>query len=199
MIAVLELPDLIQVQQKSYDEFLQLDNVEEKRKTQGLHGLFEDIFPVENIDGSMKLDYLGYTIEKPVYLLNEAIKRDMTYSLPIKVKFSLEVLLEGRKKPEIREEEIYLFDLPTMTPTGTFVINGVERVVVNQLHRSPGVNFEEDDKKGISNLGKSLFVGKIIPYRGAWIEFEYNNQNELFVRINRKRKLPATVLLKAMG
>ncbi len=197
--SLLELPDLIQVQQKSYDEFLQKDAKGGEMKSQGLHGLFEDIFPVENIDGSMKLNFVSYKVEESTYDLNESVKRDITYASPLKVKFSLEVKLEGRAKPEIREEEIYLFDLPMMTETGTFIINGVERVVVNQLHRSPGVNFEEDEKKGISNLGKSLYVGRIVPYRGSWIEFEYNNQNELFMRINRKRKVPATVILKAMG
>lgn len=194
-----DLPDLIQIQQKSYDEFLQKNVKPAERKPQGLQGLFEDIFPVENIDGSMRLNFFGYKIEDPVYCLKEAVKRDLTYALPVRVKFSLEVCLEGREKPEIREEAIYLFDLPMMTSTGTFVINGVERVVVNQLHRSPGVNFEEDEKKGVSNLGKTLYMGRIIPYRGSWIEFEYNNQNELFVRINRKRKIPATVILRAMG
>ncbi|MBN2407980.1 MAG: DNA-directed RNA polymerase subunit beta [Elusimicrobia bacterium] len=196
---LLKLPDLIRVQQKSYMDFLQMDIAPKDRKPSGLQGVFEDIFPVENTDGSMKLSFVSYEIEKPVYSLDEAIRRDVTYSMPIKVKFSLEVLLEGRKKPEIREEKIYVFDLPNMTDVGTFIINGAERVVVSQLHRSPGVIFEEDEKKGVSNLGKKLYSARIIPYRGSWIELEYNNQNELFVRINRKRKIPATVLFRAMG
>jgi len=197
--ALLELPDLIQIQQKSFEDFLQQGVEQDKRKPSGLQGVFEDAFPVENIDGSMKLNYLGYKVEDPIYTIEECVRKDVTFALPVKVRFSLEVYLEGREKPEIREEEIYLFDLPRMTPTGTFLINGVDRVVVNQLHRSPGVNFEEDEKKGVSNLGKNLYNGRIIPYRGSWIEFEYNNQNELYVRINRKRKFPATVLLRAMG
>lgn len=196
---LLELPDLIRVQQKSYNDFLQADLKPGDKKLHGLRGVFEDLFPVENIDGSMKMNFISYKIEDPIYTLKEAERRDVTYSLPVKVRFSLEVHQEGRKKPEIREEEIYLFDLPQMTPTGTFIINGVERVIVNQLHRSPGVNYEEDEKKGVSNLGKKLYSGRIIPYRGSWIEFEYNNRNELYVRINRKRKFPVTVLLRAMG
>ncbi len=197
--ASLELPDLIQIQEKSYNDFLQLDKSPSERIPQGLQGVFEDVFPVENIDGSIKLNFKDYIIQEPKYTLEEASRRDATYSLPIKVRFSLEVYQEGRKKPEIREEEIYLFDVPKMTPTGTFAINGVERVIVNQLHRSPGVNYEEDVKKGVSNLGKKLYSGRIIPYRGSWIEYEYNNRNELYVRINRKRKFPLTILLRAMG
>ncbi len=194
----LKTPDLIQVQQKSFDKFLQNTGKAEKELL-GLHAVFADIFPIESIDGSMKLNYMGYKVEDPVYSINDSEKKDVTHSHPIRVKFSLEVKMEGRKKPDIREEELYLFDLPRMTPTGTFIINGVERVIVNQLHRSPGVNYEEDEKKGVSNLGKTIYSGRIIPYRGSWIEFEFNNRNELYTRINRKRKFPVTVLFRAMG
>ncbi len=196
---LLELPDLIQVQQQSYDDFLQLGSRGSDRLLQGLQGVFEDVFPVDNIDGSLKLDFTGYKVEEPSYTVEEAIRKDATHAHPVRVRFSLEVHHQDRDKPEIREEEIYLFDFPKMTENGTFIINGVERVVVNQLHRSPGVNFEEDEKKGVSSLGKKLYSGRIIPYRGSWIEFEYNNHNELYVRINRKRKFPFTVLLRAMG
>ncbi|NLB35615.1 MAG: DNA-directed RNA polymerase subunit beta, partial [Elusimicrobia bacterium] len=197
--SLLELPDLIQVQRESFDEFLQLDRKPEERKPIGLQGVFEDVFPIENINGSLSLHFVSYFVEEPKYTLEEAIRRDSVYALPIKVKFELHVYQEGQDKPEIREEDIYLFDLPKMTDSGTFVINGVERVVVNQLHRSPGVNFELDEKKGVSSLGKKLYRGRIIPYRGSWIEYEYSKHNELYLRINRKRKFPFTVLLRAMG
>ncbi|MGM0568713.1 MAG: DNA-directed RNA polymerase subunit beta, partial [Elusimicrobiota bacterium] len=186
------------VQQKSFDDFIKKAE-KSSSDNQGLYSVFRDIFPIESIDGSMKLDFIDYKVEAPVYTISDSVKKDVTHALPIRVRFSLEVKLEGRKKPDIREEELYLFDLPNMTPTGTFVINGVERVIVNQLHRSPGVNFEEDEKKGISNLGKTLYSGRIIPYRGSWIELEYNNRNELYARINRKRKFPVTVLFRALG
>ncbi len=195
----LELPDLLRIQQKSYNDFLQQKVDMYGRELRGLQEVFKDGFPVENIDGTVKLDFKGYQVEKPKYTLETSVRKDETYAHPIKVKFSLEVLREGRKKPDIIEDEIYLFDLPKMTPSGTFIINGVERVVVNQLHRSPGVSYEEDKKQGVSNLGKRLYSGRIIPYRGSWVEYEYNNHNELYVRINRKRKFPFTIFLRAMG
>ncbi len=201
---IIDIPNLIEVQNNSFDTFLQLNTSKEKRKWQGLQTAFLDVFPIVNIDGTIKLDFLDYTIEKPKYSPEESIDKDTTYSLPIRIRTRLTVKKEGKKNPILKEQEVYLCNLPCMTLSGTFIINGAERVIVNQLHRSPGVVFEEDielgmDKAKISAFGKKLYAGRMIPYRGSWIEFEFDTNNLLFVKIDKKRKMPATELLKAIG
>ncbi len=202
--AIMGIPNLIEVQKASFEEFLQKDVPPEKRKRQGLQAAFEDIFPIDNVDQTLRLNFVEYILEEPKYGKIEAINKDMTYSRPLKIRVKLEIKKETRKKPIFKEQSVYLCSLPCMTDTGTFIINGAERVVVNQLHRSPGVIFEEDQEPGtkkikISSYGKRLYVASIIPYRGAWVEFEFDNNNALFVKIDKKRKLPASVLLKALG
>lgn len=202
--SIMSIPNLIEVQKTSFAEFLQKDVPPEKRKKQGLQAAFEDIFPIENVDQTLRLDFMEYILEEPKYDKNETIDKDTTYSMPLKIRVNLVIKKGARKKPIFKEQSVYLCNLPCMTDTGTFVINGAERVVVNQLHRSPGVIFEEDQEPGtkkikISSYGKRLYVASIIPYRGAWVEFEFDNNNALFVKIDKKRKLPASVLLKALG
>ncbi len=202
--SIMSIPNLIEVQKTSFAEFLQKDVPPEKRKKQGLQAAFEDIFPIENVDQTLRLDFMEYILEEPKYDKNETIDKDTTYSIPLKIRVNLVIKKGTRKKPIFKEQSVYLCNLPCMTDTGTFVINGAERVVVNQLHRSPGVIFEEDREPGtkkikISSYGKRLYVASIIPYRGAWVEFEFDNNNALFVKIDKKRKLPASVLLKALG
>ncbi len=202
--SIMSIPNLIEVQKTSFAEFLQKDVPPEKRKKQGLQAAFEDIFPIENVDQTLRLDFVEYILEEPKYDKNETIDKDTTYSMPLKIRVNLVIKKGTRKKPIFKEQSVYLCNLPCMTDTGTFVINGAERVVVNQLHRSPGVIFEEDQEPGtkkikISSYGKRLYVASIIPYRGAWVEFEFDNNNALFVKIDKKRKLPASVLLKALG
>ncbi len=202
--SIMSIPNLIEVQKASFEEFLQKDVPPEKRKKQGLQAAFWDIFPMSNVDQTLSLEFVEYILEKPKYDKSEAINKDITYAMPLKIKVNLVIEKGTRKKPIIKEQSVYLCSLPCMTDTGTFIINGAERVVVNQLHRSPGVIFEEDQEPGtkkikISSYGKRLYVASIIPYRGAWVEFEFDNNNALFVKIDKKRKLPASVLLKAMG
>jgi len=202
--SIMGIPNLIEVQKASFEEFLQREVSPDKRKKQGLQAAFLDIFPIENVDKTLSLEFVEYILEEPKYDKTEAIDKDTTYSMPLKIRVRLVIRKGTRKKPIIKEQAVYLCNLPCMTDTGTFIINGAERVVVNQLHRSPGVIFEEDQEPGtkkikISSYGKRLYVSSIIPYRGAWVEFEFDNNNALFVKIDKKRKFPATVLLKALG
>ncbi|MFN3966268.1 MAG: DNA-directed RNA polymerase subunit beta, partial [Endomicrobiia bacterium] len=202
----IELPELLELQKNSYKEFLQQDVEPEKRENKGLHQAFLDVFGdykldegIENSDGSLKLQYLYYTLDKPRITPDDAIAKDLTYDAPLRVWFRLLQKLETGKIKELSEQEVYLCDIPIMTESGSFIINGAERVVVTQIHRSPGVIFEEDEEKIISQLGKRLYKGSIIPYRGAWLDFEFDANNVLFVRIDKKRKIPVTVLLRAIG
>ncbi len=202
--SIMDIPNLIEVQKASFEEFLQKDIPPEKRKRQGLQAAFEDIFPIDNVDQTLRLNFVEYILEEPKYDKTEAINKDIMYARPLKIRVKLEIKKGTRKKPIFKEQTVYLCNLPCMTDTATFIINGAERVVVNQLHRSPGVIFEEDQEPGtkkikISSYGKRLYVASIIPYRGAWVEFEFDNNNALFVKIDKKRKLPASVLLKALG
>ncbi|MFA5499722.1 MAG: DNA-directed RNA polymerase subunit beta [Candidatus Omnitrophota bacterium] len=184
-----DLPNLLDLQLDSYKEFLQTDTPKTKRKNIGLESAFREIFPIENADGEYKLEYLSYSIGKPKYVINECQKRGMSYAAPLKI------MLRLKSKKETKEQEVYLGDIPLMTNTGTFIINGDERVVVSQLHRSPGISFEEE----LHLTGKKIFSARIIPYRGAWIEFEIDINDVLYVYIDRRRKFLATSLLRVFG
>ncbi|MFH1282451.1 MAG: DNA-directed RNA polymerase subunit beta [bacterium] len=194
-----EMPELLETQKNSFEDFLQAKVDPEKRKFQGLQAAFLDVFPIRNADESLTLEFIRYELGEPKYTVEDAIMRDVNYSLPVRAVFRLSQKQEGGKIKEIAEQEVYLTDMPIMTPTATFIINGAERVIVSQLHRSPGVIFEEDEEKKISSYGKGMYFARIIPYRGAWVEFEYDLNNCLYVRIDKKRKFLATVLLRAMG
>ncbi len=183
------IPHLLDIQVKSYEEFLQSDTPKIKRKSQGLQQVFEEVFPIESYDGEYKLEYVNYSLGKPKYDIEECKSRGMSYAAVLKIKVRL------RSKKEIKEQEVYIGELPLMTPVGTFMINGEERVVVSQLHRSPGISFECEQH--IS--GKKLYYARIIPYRGAWIEFEFDAYGILHVVIDRRRKILATTLLRALG
>ncbi|MSR77045.1 MAG: DNA-directed RNA polymerase subunit beta [Candidatus Omnitrophica bacterium] len=184
----ISLPNLVEIQIKSYDDFLQTENTRD-RKSQGLEAAFRDCFPIDSFDGSCKLEYVGYNLGKPKYSVVECHRRGMTYAAPLKVKLRLV------RNAIAKEQEVYIGDLPLMTETGTFVINGAERVVVSQLHRSPGVSLEESAHPS----GKKIFSVRIIPYRGAWIEFESDINDVLYAYIDRRRKILATTLLRAVG
>jgi DNA-directed RNA polymerase subunit beta len=192
-------PLLLKMQKDSFAEFLQQTIAPEKRKFQGLEGVFRDIFPLANSDESLVLEYVSYSFGEPKYSVEESIARDATYALPLKVKLRLMRKTEDGKEKEISEQEVYFGDIPLMTDTATFIINGAERVVVSQIHRSPGVIFEEDEERRVTVLGKHLYVAKIIPYRGAWVEFEFDQNGILYVRIDRKKKIFATTFLRALG
>jgi DNA-directed RNA polymerase subunit beta len=196
----LKLPNLLELQKRSFEEFLQLDVSPSERKLHGIQAAFMDVFPVEAPDGSMKLEFLRYELCEPRYITpEEAAVRDSTYCAPLKVWFSLSVKQKTGKLKEVMEQDVMLCELPLMTESGCFVFNGAERVIVSQLHRSPGVIFEEDDEKKQSTLGKQLYFARIIPYRGAWVEFEFDLSNVLWVRLDRKKKILATTFLRACG
>ncbi|MGC8926248.1 MAG: DNA-directed RNA polymerase subunit beta [Calditerrivibrio sp.] len=200
---VLEMPDLVEVQKKSYLDFLQLDVPADKRENKGLEQVFRDIFPITDFNETAVLEYVSYTIEKPKYDAKESIIRKTSYAAPLKVKVRLvcyENTEDGSEKvvASAKESDVYLCDIPLMTDRATFIINGVERVIVSQLHRSPGIFFE-DLTAGKSVVEKHLFGSRIIPYRGSWIDFEFDTKNFIYVRIDKKRKILATVLLRALG
>src|SRR5215210_1610149 len=181
--AVMPMPNLIQIQIDSFDWF----------KNQGLQELFEEISPITDFTGkNMELRFLDYHFGEPRYSVFECRQRDMTYAAPLRVRVQLLIKETG----EIKESEIFMGDFPLMTETGTFVINGAERVVVSQLVRSPGVYFTATEDP---NTGRQLFGAKLIPKRGAWLEFETSNKNVLSVKVDRKRKIPVTILLRAIG
>ena len=187
----MELPNFVELQTNSYKDFLQVGIKPKKRKRQGLEAVFQECFPIDSFDGSCRLEYESYELGKPKYSIAECTKRGMTYAAPLKVK--LRFIRQGEQK----EQEVYIGELPLMTPTGTFIINGAERVVVSQLHRSPGVSFEESTHP---TSGKKIFSVRIIPYRGAWVEFEADPASGvLYAYIDRRKKILATVLLRAVG
>ncbi|MDD4202104.1 MAG: DNA-directed RNA polymerase subunit beta [Candidatus Omnitrophica bacterium] len=184
-----ELPQLVEIQLNSYDNFLQYNVAKTKRKNEGLEALFRETFPIQTNDGQYKLDYVNYVLGKPKYCIYESQKRDVSYAAPLRVKLRL------KTAKDVKEQEVYFGDIPLMTPTGTFIVNGDERVVVSQLHRSPGISFEET----IHPSGKKLFSARIIPYRGVWIEFIFDINDSIQVIIDRKRKFVATQFLRLFG
>jgi len=201
--AVLEVPNLLQTQIKSYAEFLQTDIKLDQRRERGLHGALKSVFPIVSYSRNAALEYVSYKLGNPPFNVRECKLRGMTYSAPLRVKVRLVIYdkeSSAKQKPVkyVKEQEVYMGDLPLMTETGTFVINGTERVIVSQLHRSPGVFFDHDKGKTHSS-GKLLFSARVIPYRGSWLDFEFDPKDAVFARIDRRRKLPVTVLLRALG
>lgn len=200
---VLEVPYLLATQLNSYASFLQSGTTPEQRKEQGLHAAFSSIFPIESHSGYAVLEYVRYRLGEPTFDVRECQQRGVTYAAPLKVLVRLVIYdkdapANARVVKDIREQEVYMGELPLMTDNGTFVINGTERVIVSQLHRSPGVFFDHDKGKTHSS-GKLLFNARVIPYRGSWLDFEFDHKDSVFVRIDRRRKIPATILLRALG
>src|SRR6188508_2317846 len=200
---IIDIPNLIDIQKQSYEKFLQKDVPLDKREDVGLQGVFKSVFPIKDFSETSSPEFVSYTLERPKYDVDECRQRGMTFAAPIKVTIQLiiyDVPQEGGERivRDIKEQEVYFGEIPLMTENGTFIINGTERVVVSQLHRSPGVFFDHDKGKTHSS-GKYLYSARIIPYRGSWIDFEFDHKDLLFVRIDRRRKLPATVLLRALG
>ncbi len=197
---ILKVPDLLDMQKQSFDWFLQLEAKPEDRKIQGLQASFVDVFPIESADGTMVMDFLKYELSAPKYTgPEEALQRGGTYSAPLKAYMSLSSRSESGKLKHMIDQDVTLCELPLMTDTGSFIFNGAERIVVSQLHRSPGIIFEDDEEKKQSVLGKPLFFARVIPYRGAWVEFEFDTDNVLWVRLDRKKKILATTFVKAAG
>jgi DNA-directed RNA polymerase subunit beta len=199
---VIEVPNLIDIQKTSYDKFLQSNVPQNDRSEVGLQAVFRSVFPIKDFNGTSELVFVSYNLEKPKYDVEECRQRGMTYAAPIKVTTQLMIYdtREGGERivRDIKEQEVYFGEIPLMTDTGTFIINGTERVVVSQLHRSPGVFFDHDKGKTHSS-GKVLYSARIIPYRGSWLDFEFDPKDIMFVRIDRRRKMHATVLLRALG
>jgi DNA-directed RNA polymerase subunit beta len=199
---VIEIPNLIDIQKSSYDKFLQINVPAHERENIGLQAVFRDVFPIKEANGTSELVFVSYNLEKPKYDVDECRQRGMTFAAPIKVTTQLMIYdaRDGgdRIVRDIKEQEVYFGEIPLMTDTGTFIINGTERVVVSQLHRSPGVFFDHDKGKTHSS-GKFLFSARVIPYRGSWLDFEFDPKDIIYVRIDRRRKLHATVLLRALG
>jgi len=197
---ILKLPNLLEMQKRSFEDFLQKDVSPNDRQLKGLQAAFLDVFPIESPDGSMKLEFMRYELGDPRYSTpEEAAVRDGTYQVPLKAWMSLSVKQKTGKLKEVLEQDVTLCEVPLMTESGCFVFNGAERVIVSQMHRSPGVIFEEDEEKKQSTLGKQLYFARMIPYRGAWVEFEFDLANILWVRLDRKKKILATTFLRACG
>jgi len=200
---VLEVPFLLSTQIDSYQQFLQRDKTEDQREPIGLHGALSSVFPIVSYSGNAALEYVNYTLGEPEFDVTECKLRGMSYGAPLRVTVRLVIYdkdspAKNKKIKEVREQDVYMGDLPLMTETGTFIVNGTERVIVNQMHRSPGVFFDHDRGKTHSS-GKLLFSARVIPYRGSWLDFEFDPKDAIFTRIDRRRKLPVTILLRALG
>jgi len=201
--SILDVPYLLATQINSYRDFLQADKDAGTRSDKGLHAAFKSVFPIVSYSGTAALDYVTYRLGEPAFDVKECQLRGLTYAAPLRALVRLIIYdkdspANARKIKDIKEQEVYMGELPLMTDNGTFVINGTERVIVSQLHRSPGVFFDHDKGKTHSS-GKLLFSARVIPYRGSWLDMEFDPKDSLFVRIDRRRKLPATILLRALG
>ncbi|MEE8448459.1 MAG: DNA-directed RNA polymerase subunit beta, partial [Thermodesulfobacteriota bacterium] len=200
---IIDIPNLIEVQKKSYQLFLQLDVPPESRKNMGLQGVLNSVFPIWDFNRTASLEFKSYSLGEPKYSVVACRQRGMTYSAPLKVVVQLVVwdvdeLGESRAVRDVKEQEVYFGELPLMTENGTFVVNGTERVIVSQLHRSPGVFFDHDKSRSQAS-GKLLYSARIIPYRGSWLDFEFDHKDLVYVRIDRRRSLLVTTLFRAMG
>ncbi|MEQ8485317.1 MAG: DNA-directed RNA polymerase subunit beta [Pseudomonadales bacterium] len=197
----MEMPYLLSIQIDSYNQFLQPGHKAEQRNETGLHAAFRSVFPIVSYSGSAALEYVDYRLGEPAFDVKECVLRGNTYAAPLRVKVRLIIYdkeSSNKAVKDVKEQEVYMGEIPLMTENGTFVINGTERVVVSQLHRSPGVFFDHDRGKTHSS-GKLLYSARVIPYRGSWLDFEFDPKDCVFVRIDRRRKLPATITLRALG
>ena len=203
MMGAFQIPNLIELQKRSYESFLQKDVDPDQRANKGLHAVFKSVFPVSDYKKTVSLEFVKYSLQHPKYDVEECRQRKMTYASPLRTTLRLVVfdVKEGGEERTIRdvkEQEVYLGEIPLMTESGSFIINGTERVIVSQLHRSPGVFFDHDGGKA-NTSGKLIYSARVIPYRGSWLDFEFDNKDLLYARIDRKRKFPATIVLKALG
>src|ERR1700758_1255813 len=199
---VAPMPNLIEVQKSSYDHFLQMGVTAANRTGVGLQEVFKSVFPIRDFSDRARLEFVSYELETPKYDVEECQQRGITFAAPLKVTLRLVVWdvdeeTSARSIRDIKEQDVYMGDMPLMTKNGTFIINGTERVIVSQMHRSPGVFFDHDKGKTHSS-GKYLFAARVIPYRGSWLDFEFDAKDHVYVRIDRRRKLPATTLLLAL-
>jgi DNA-directed RNA polymerase subunit beta len=199
---ILEIPNLIEIQKQSFERFLQTQIEPEKRENVGLQAVFNSIFPIKDFNDTASLEFVGYVLEQPKYDVQECLQRGMTYAAPFKVTIRLVAWDDAEGSQTIRdvkEQEVYFGEIPIMTDNGTFIINGTERVIVSQLHRSPGIFFDTTTSSTVSAAGKKLFSCRVIPYRGSWLDLEFDHKDLIYARIDRRRKIFATVLLRALG
>src|SRR3954467_592509 len=199
--SVLPVPYLLATQLDSYAAFLQEHTAPDARKTEGLQAAFKSIFPIESHSKNARLEFVSFVLGEPPFDVKECQQRGLTFAAPLRAKVRLTIMDKEASKPtikEVKEQEVYMGEIPLMTTTGSFVINGTERVIVSQLHRSPGVFFEHDRGKTHSS-GKLLFSARVIPYRGSWLDFEFDPKDYVYFRVDRRRKMPVTILLKALG
>lgn len=200
---VTEMPNLIEVQKASYDQFLQVEEPKGGRPDEGLQAVFNSVFPISDFAGTALLEFVKFEFEQPKYDVEECRQRSMTFAAPLKVTLRLIVFdvdedTGAKSVKDIKEQDVYMGDIPFMTENGTFVVNGTERVIVSQMHRSPGVFFDHDKGKTHSS-GKLLFAARVIPYRGSWLDIEFDAKDIVYARIDRRRKIPVTSLLMALG
>jgi DNA-directed RNA polymerase subunit beta len=200
---VAEMPNLIEVQKASYDQFLMVDEPKGGRPDEGLQAVFRSVFPISDFSGASMLEFVKYEFEAPKFDVDECRQRDLTYAAPLKVTLRLIVFdidedTGAKSIKDIKEQDVYMGDMPLMTSNGTFIVNGTERVIVSQMHRSPGVFFDHDKGKSHSS-GKLLFAARVIPYRGSWLDIEFDSKDVVHARIDRRRKIPVTSLLMALG
>src|ERR671911_1069473 len=200
---IIDLPYLIEIQKNSYELFLQKDSSPAQRENIGLQEVFKSVFPIKDFNETASLEFVSYSLGEPKYDVDECHQRGMTFAAPLKVTVQLvlwdvDAQTGARSIKNVKEQEVYFGEIPLMTKNGTFMVNGTERVIVSQLHRSPGVFFEHDKGKTHSS-GKLLFSARIIPYRGSWLDFEFDPKDILYFRVDRRRKMPVTILLKAIG
>ena len=197
------MPNLIEVQKASYDQFLQIAEPQGGRRDDGLQTVFKSVFPISDFSGASMLEFVKYEFEAPKYDVDECRQRGMTFAAPLKVTlrlivFDIDPETQAKSVKDIKEQDVYMGDIPLMTSNGTFIVNGTERVIVSQMHRSPGVFFDHDKGKTHSS-GKLLFAARIIPYRGSWLDIEFDAKDIVHARIDRRRKIPVTSLLYALG
>src|SRR5574342_1058856 len=200
---IIDLPYLIEIQKNSYELFLQKDRGPAQRQNLGLQEVFRSVFPIKDFNETASLEFVSYSLGEPKYDVEECHQRGMTYAAPLKVTVQLviwdvDAQTGSRSIKNVKEQEVYFGEIPLMTTNGTFMVNGTERVIVSQLHRSPGVFFDHDKGKTHAS-GKLLYSARVMPYRGSWIDFEFDPKDILYVRIDRRRKFHATVLLRALN
>ena len=199
---IIDIPNLLEIQKLSFERFLQTGVEMEKRENVGLQAVFNSVFPIRDFNDTASLEFVGYTLEQPKYDVQECLQRGMTYAAPFKVTIRLVAWDDAEGSQTIRdvkEQEVYFGEIPIMTENGTFIINGTERVIVSQLHRSPGIFYDTSISTTTSAAGKKIYSCRVIPYRGSWLDIEYDHKDIVHARIDRRRKIHVTVLLRALG
>ena len=200
--SILEIPNLIEIQKDTFERFLQTNIELEKRENVGLQEVFNSVFPIKDFNDTASLEFVGYTLEEPKYDVQECLHRGMTYAAPFKVTIRLVAWDDAggsQTRRDVKEQEVYFGEIPIMTDNGTFIINGTERVIVSQLHRSPGIFYDTSISTTVSAAGKKLFSCRVIPYRGSWLDIEYDHKDIVHARIDRRRKIHVLRMVRSIS